>query len=80
MAATYNGQEQCRGPLRRLSRQTGNTIRTVCVRMTDGYWPISYATTRDYVAQDTQACQARMPRDQQVDLYFYDNPGPGART
>lgn len=51
------------------------TVRTVCVRLSDGYfWPISYATLTDYVAQDAQQCQASCPTTP-VALYFYDNPG-----
>jgi len=54
---------------------TQNTIRTVCVRLSDGYyWPISYSTVRDYIPQDAQTCLAECP-DQQVDLYYYYNPG-----
>ncbi len=69
----YNGQEQVEDPY--ADQQPQDTIRTVCVRLSDGYyWPISYSTTRDYVGQDTAACQAECP-GQQVDLYFYDNPG-----
>jgi hypothetical protein len=51
------------------------TIRTLCVRLSDGYyWPISYATTPDYIPQDAQTCAAECP-NQQVELYYYDNPG-----
>jgi hypothetical protein len=51
------------------------TVRTVCVRLSDGYfWPISYSTLPDYVANDAQACTASCPTTA-VDLYFYDNPG-----
>jgi hypothetical protein len=51
------------------------TIRTVCVRLTDGYfWPISYSTLNDYLAQDAQSCQASCPTTP-VALYYYDNPG-----
>lgn len=52
-----------------------NTIRTVCVRLTDGYfWPISYSTISDFIGQDAQTCQAMCPNTA-VDLYYYDNPG-----
>jgi len=52
-----------------------NTVRTVCVRLSDGYfWPISYSTLPDFVGQDAQQCQAMCPNTA-VDLYFYDNPG-----
>ncbi|MDB5623263.1 MAG: hypothetical protein JWR39_1826, partial [Devosia sp.] len=55
--------------------QGANTVRTLCVRLSDGYfWPISYATLPDYVTNDAQQCQAMCP-DTQVELYFYDNPG-----
>lgn len=51
------------------------TVRTVCVRMSDGYfWPISYSTLTEYAGQDAQTCQAQCP-NQQVGLYFYENPG-----
>ena len=52
-----------------------NTVRTVCVRLSDGYfWPISYSTLPDYIGNDAQQCQAACPNTS-VDLYFYDNPG-----
>lgn len=51
------------------------TVRTVCVRLSDGYfWPISYATLPDYVGNDAQTCQASCTTTP-VELYFYDNPG-----
>lgn len=51
------------------------TVRTVCVRLSDGYfWPISYATLQDYVLQDAAMCQQSCPTTP-VDLYFYNNPG-----
>jgi len=51
------------------------TLRTVCVRLSDGYfWPISYATLPEFVANDAAACQQSCPTTA-VDLYFYDNPG-----
>jgi hypothetical protein len=51
------------------------TIRTMCVRLSDGYyWPISYSTTPDYIPQDAQTCAAECP-GQQVALYYYANPG-----
>lgn len=52
-----------------------STVRTVCVRLSDGYfWPISYSTLPDYVGNDAQQCQAMCPNTP-VELYFYDNPG-----
>jgi hypothetical protein len=51
------------------------TIRTVCVRLSDGYfWPISYSTVPDYLPQDAQVCSASCPT-MQVGLYYYNNPG-----
>lgn len=51
------------------------TVRTVCVRLSDGYfWPISYATLPDYVSNDAMTCQQSCPTTA-VSLYFYDNPG-----
>jgi hypothetical protein len=51
------------------------TVRTVCVRKVDGYyWPISYSTLVDYAQNDLGTCQESCP-GQDVDLYYYDNPG-----
>jgi hypothetical protein len=55
-----------------------HTVRTVCVRKSDGYyWPISYSTLIDYAANDRQACLEQCP-GVDVDLYYYDNPGQEA--
>lgn len=52
-----------------------HTVRTLCVRKSDGfYWPISYSTLTDYVQNDLEACRAQCP-GQEVDLYYHDNPG-----
>ena len=52
-----------------------STVRTVCVRLSDGYfWPISYATLPEFVGNDAMTCQEMCPNTA-VDLYFYDNPG-----
>lgn len=52
-----------------------HTVRTLCVRKSDGfYWPISYSTLTDYVANDADQCRAMCP-GLDVDLYYYDNPG-----
>lgn len=51
------------------------TIRTLCVRLSDGYYfPISFATLPDYLDADEGECQARCP-GAQVELFYYDNPG-----
>jgi plasmid stabilization system protein ParE len=52
-----------------------HTVRTLCVRKSDGfYWPISYSTLTDYVANDADTCRAMCPGID-VDLYYHDNPG-----
>jgi hypothetical protein len=52
-----------------------HTVRTLCVRKTDGfYWPISYSTLTDYVQNDLDQCVQMCP-GLDVDLYYYDNPG-----
>ena len=52
-----------------------STLRTVCVRLTDGYfWPISYSTLQEYLPNDSAQCHAMCPNTP-VDLYFYNNPG-----
>ena len=57
------------------NEQTRSTIRTVCVRKSDGYyWPVSYATLPDYLQQDASQCQGECP-GADVELYYYDNPG-----
>ncbi|HEY9009727.1 MAG TPA: DUF2865 domain-containing protein [Devosia sp.] len=51
------------------------TVRTLCVRKSDGfYWPISYSTLTDYLQNDLDACRSQCPT-LDVDLYYYDNPG-----
>ncbi|WP_170848355.1 DUF2865 domain-containing protein [Devosia sp. YR412] len=51
------------------------TVRTVCVRLSDGYfWPISYSTLPDFIGNDAMSCQQSCPTTP-VQLYFYDNPG-----
>jgi hypothetical protein len=70
-----NTQDQVEDPYANGQTQNTNTIRTVCVRTSDGYyWPVSYSTVRDYIPQDTAQCQSECP-GQSVDLYYYDNPG-----
>ncbi len=53
----------------------GNTYRTVCVRLGDGYFfPISFETTPDHFREDEQTCQRMCPAAE-VRLYTYHNPG-----
>lgn len=51
------------------------TRRTVCVRTCDGYyWPISFSTTDEHVAQDAIRCHEMCPGTN-VALFSYLNPG-----
>ncbi len=53
----------------------GNTVRSVCVRKTDGYyWPVSFSTVQNFLGNDKLACQTQCP-GVEVDLYYYKNPG-----
>jgi len=56
-------------------RQGYHTVRTVCVRKSDGYfWPISYSTLEEYAYNDALVCSESCP-GVDVELYLYDNPG-----
>jgi hypothetical protein len=56
----------------------GSTVRTLCVRLSDGYfWPVSYSTTTQYLEQDFMSCQQMCPGEA-VDLYYHANPGEEA--
>jgi hypothetical protein len=53
----------------------GNTYRTICVRLGDGYYfPISFETSADRFREDEQTCQRMCPAAE-VRLYTYHNPG-----
>ncbi len=53
---------------------TGETYRTVCVRLCDGYYfPVSFSTLPSHFAQDADACSAKCAAPAQ--LYYYRNPG-----
>ena len=54
------------------------TLRTVCVRVCDGYyWPVSFSTVEDYLGDDAALCR-RQGNGADVDLYYYRNPGQDA--
>jgi hypothetical protein len=54
------------------------TVRTVCVRICDGYyWPVSFSTVTDYLGNDSAMCQ-RQGGGADVALYYYKNPGEDA--
>ncbi len=57
--------------------QFGNfgTVRSVCVRKADGYyWPVSFSTLPEYLADDAALCNRQCP-GKEVELYYYSNPG-----
>lgn len=52
----------------------GGTYRTMCVRECDGYYyPVSFATSKDNLQSDAQACASSCGAP--VRLYYYPNPG-----
>ena len=52
----------------------GDTYRTVCVRLCDGYYfPISFSTLRSHFAQDADSCTSKCAAP--VELYYHPNPG-----
>lgn len=59
--------------------ERGGTLRTLCVRMCDGYYfPISSATTRSELARDADKCSALCSADAQ--LFYYTNAGGSVDT
>jgi hypothetical protein len=53
------------------------TYRTLCVRTCDGYYfPISFSTSGDRVAEDANTCQAMCPGTE-AKLFYHANPGGG---
>jgi Protein of unknown function (DUF2865) len=54
------------------------TVRTVCVRLCDGYyWPVSFSTVTDYLGDDAALCR-QQSNGADVQLYYYRNPGEDA--
>ncbi len=85
---TYSGRNQAgfnpfaphfslnQSPLRYGS---GGTVRTVCVRLCDGYYfPISFSTTRSRLGKDEQACRSRCSGDAR--LFYYRTSGGSPET
>jgi hypothetical protein len=59
--------------------ERGGTVRTLCVRMCDGfYFPISGATTRSELARDADRCSALCSAEAQ--LFYYANAGGNIDT
>jgi Protein of unknown function (DUF2865) len=56
--------------------KSGNTYRTVCVRLCDGFfYPVSFATTRDNFDRDASACERTCGGPSDARLFTYRNPG-----
>jgi Protein of unknown function (DUF2865) len=54
----------------------GNTYRTMCVRLCDGfYFPVSFATTKDNFERDAATCERNCGGATDAKLYTYRNPG-----
>ena len=52
-----------------------NTLRTLCVRLSDGYyWPISFSTTKVYLSADEQTCK-KLGAPGELEMYYHRNPG-----
>lgn len=52
----------------------GDTFRTVCVRLCDGYYfPVSFSTLRSHFAQDADVCTSKCSAP--TELYYHPNPG-----
>lgn len=52
----------------------GQTYRTMCVRLCDGYYfPVSFATLQNHIQRDVNVCQQRCAAP--AELYIYQNPG-----
>ncbi|HRD75725.1 MAG TPA: DUF2865 domain-containing protein [Hyphomicrobiaceae bacterium] len=61
-------------PASRFYSGDGDTYRTVCVRLCDGYfWTVSFSTTDDRFEQDSATCARSC--GQQVRLFTYKVPG-----
>jgi Protein of unknown function (DUF2865) len=55
-------------------KRTGETYRTLCVRLCDGFhFPISYSTLRERFAGNAKQCEQRCPSGSR--LFVYRNPG-----
>ena len=53
---------------------TGETFRTVCVRLCDGYYfPVSFSTLPSHFPQDAEACSSKCAAP--TELYYHPNPG-----
>jgi hypothetical protein len=57
----------------RIRLSPSGTYRTLCVRLCDGYyWPVSFSTSRDGIAEDKDTCESSCGVP--VKLFYYQNP------
>jgi hypothetical protein len=62
------------GPRTKRSEGSGHTVRTLCVRLCDGYyWPVSFATPHGRLARDAAQCERICPSVGR--LFYHRNPG-----
>ncbi|MEQ1717522.1 MAG: DUF2865 domain-containing protein [Hyphomicrobium sp.] len=53
---------------------SGETFKTVCVRLCDGYYfPVSFSTLPSHFPQDAEACTSKCAAP--TELYYHPNPG-----
>jgi len=72
-------QEEPPGQDNRTARQRepSNTLRTLCVRTCDGYYfPVSFSTTKKYLAADEETCQRLCPAGDASIYYYPRRSGP----
>jgi hypothetical protein len=56
------------------SREKQHAVRTLCVRLCDGYyWPISFATTTSRLSADAKRCESSCSSPAR--LFYHRNPG-----
>jgi hypothetical protein len=61
-------------PVKRSADTRGQIVRTLCVRLCDGYyWPISFATTKRRLSVDARRCESACSSP--AKLFFHRNPG-----
>jgi hypothetical protein len=61
-------------PVKRSADTQGQIVRTLCVRLCDGYyWPISFATTKRRLSVDARRCESACSSPAR--LFFHRNPG-----
>ena len=62
------------GAMRRQGTLPFSTYRTVCVRLSDGYYfPVSFSTMQSQFPKDSQVCSSKCAAP--AELFYYQNPG-----